>query len=412
MITIEGVDAESPEQASASPKPAIPIQRTAPDRSPAGNLVNLLFISPTYLPHKGGAEWLLDDIARLCVERGHRVTIATETGAPSNAEEYRHGARVLRIRYPRGGRSPRALGRFVREWFAMIRWHWKLVRERSIDTVCVARADENAWYVTLLRPVLRFRLVVYLHGGELRELQRGSARFRRSLRALFRAADAFVAVSDDLAREGQAFCRRAKGRTFVIPNGVDVRAIRSAPEAPRTRPFVLFAGRLAWPKNVDTLVRAFAQAGGQAEHLDLVIAGTGEDRASLEALVDELGVGNRVAFLGEVERPEVHALMKAARLLVIPSLEEGHPLVALEGLAAGPVILASDAKGVRDAIRDGCDGALFDPRRVEPLARLIERFAADGPARSELQARARAVDRSACDIRQRIDDHLQVLSPR
>ena len=77
--------------------------------------MNLLFLCPTFHPHKGGAESLFDDLAGLLVQRGHRVTVLAEVDGRSLPLDTRRGAQVLRIKYPRFKPQPRALARFCRD---------------------------------------------------------------------------------------------------------------------------------------------------------------------------------------------------------------------------------------------------------------------------------------------------------
>jgi glycosyltransferase involved in cell wall biosynthesis len=373
--------------------------------------VNLLIVSPTFHPDRGGAESLMDDLAGLLVERGHTVTIVTASGEPSTEPEKRRGARVLRVRYPHlpAGRQPLGALSSLIAAARMRRWYRRLLLGGAIDAVCIGRVEESCRYVLALRRVLRFRLTVYLHGAELRVLQRRWRRFRRALRWAIREADTVVAVSEELRGEAVGFAPAAAGKVRVIPNGVDVAAIRGQAPASWPRPYLLFAGRLERVKNAVFLIEAFAQAAAQVDPLDLVLAGSGSEERALTELVAARGLNGRVRFLGSVERDRVYALMKGALCLVVPSLAEGHPLVVLEAWAAGIPVLASDVKGLRPLVHDGVDGRLFPLHDRAELIRLIVRYAVDQSARATLRARVAGLDLRAYDIRQLVDRHVEAV---
>lgn len=365
-------------------------------------------LSPTFHPHRGGAESLSDDLAARFVARGHAVTIVTASGEPSTAPETRHGARVLRVRFPPPHRPPFAALSVLAAGVRMRRWHRRLLTDSAIDAVCIARVDESCRDLLALRRRLGFRLTVYLHGAELRALQRQWRRFRHVLRWAMREANVVVAVSEELQREAIGFAPEAAGKLRLIPNGIDVAAVRAQPPASWPRPYVLFAGRLEPVKNAAFLIEAFERAGQEAGPLDLIVAGTGSEERRLADLVAARGLNAHVHLLGGVERERIWALMKGAVCLVVPSLAEGHPLVVLEALAAGLPVLASDVKGLRHLVHDGI-GARFPLADGAELARLLVRFAVDQTARAALQARIATLDLRATDINELVDRHLEAI---
>jgi glycosyltransferase involved in cell wall biosynthesis len=147
-----------------------------------------------------------------------------------------------------------------------------------------------------------------------------------------------------------------------------------------------------------TLLRAFARLDPLGIKARLVIAGSGEERASLEALALELGISSRVRFLGLVANQEVAKLHAAADLFVLSSRLEATPTVVLEALACGTRVVSTDNPGGLElgemfpddlrivpkenpqALADGIAASLRENRRIsERTARLIdERFSLRG----------------------------------
>lgn len=367
-------------------------------------------LSPTFHPHHGGAESLADDLARLLVERGHGVTVLTATEAPSAAPEWRHGARVLRLSDPSLRLSSLSSpGRLLRHC-RIARRHHRLLGEGRFDAVCLTRIDESARHVLRERRRLGFHLSAYLHGGELRSLQKQNRRFRRILRWTLREADAIVAVSGELRQEAIRFAPGAAGKIVLLPNGVDVAGVRRAP-APQTaaRPYALFAGRLERVKNPGFLIESFARIAATAPELDLVIAGTGSQATLLADQVSALGLVDRVRLLGDQPREQVFSLMKGACCLVVPSLAEAHPLVVLEAWAAGLPVLASAVKGLRNLVTED-RGALFCLEHPDELAELLQRAATDPPFLADRRRRLAGLATGPLDIGTLVDRHLAILT--
>jgi glycosyltransferase involved in cell wall biosynthesis len=128
--------------------------------------------------------------------------------------------------------------------------------------------------------------------------------------------------------------------------------------------YLLFVGKLTPRKAPDLLLRALVEAPGT----NCVFAGGGEMRERLEQLTAELGLGDRVAFLGDVAPRDLGPLYVGADLLVIPSVSEGTPLVAFEAMACGTPVLSSRIAGLPELVHDWSTGFLVKPGDVGQLA--------------------------------------------
>lgn len=157
-----------------------------------------------------------------------------------------------------------------------------------------------------------------------------------------------VAVSDDLGAELRR--RNPAALVTVVPNGLDPAAFE--PRPPGAREHLLYLGRLEIAqKGLDLLLRAYAQA---APHIDaeLHIAGDGPDERTLRALAAELGIADRVRWLGRVAGHARFDLLAGARLVCMPSRYETFGMVAAEALATGTPVLAFDIDCLRALVDD------------------------------------------------------------
>lgn len=197
-----------------------------------------------------------------------------------------------------------------------------------------------------------------------------------------RESQAVVAISAAEAQTVIERCGADPERVCVISPGVDQELFR--PLRPGEEPdtglalpagFVLFAARLQPLKGPDLAIRAMAGV-NPAIRPHLVVAGdVSADFAAYEAelreMVDELGLAGQVSFIGPQPRPALAALMRAARLVLVPSHSETFGLVALEAAASGTPVIASAAGGLREAVAHGVTGQLMDSRRPEDWAEAI-----------------------------------------
>lgn len=191
-----------------------------------------------------------------------------------------------------------------------------------------------------------------------------------------------------------------KGKALVIPNGVDVQAVREASLEPcphpwardRRTPFVLAVGRHVKQKNFAVLLKAFAAARRQRP-MRLIILGDGQagESVRLHNLAIGLGVAADVAFVPATSNPFPY--MAAAHALALPSLWEGSSNVLLEALACGtPVIASTTAGDARQLLSSNKYGVLVDPADHDCLAAAL--LQQTGPNRIYPGNRALAFNRA------------------
>lgn len=205
----------------------------------------------------------------------------------------------------------------------------------------------------------------------------------------------------------------------VVPNGVDVDRFASPDDdtvrtvreryAPDGRPLVLFVGTVMPRKGVLDLIDAFAQVVTDAtEPPRLVVAGdTDLDGAYVDSVrtrIDEAGLSAAVDLAGFVDADLLPALYSVADVLVVPSLEEGFGMTAVEALAAGTPVVGTRVGGLPDAIDDGVTGRLVDPGDVDALANAIARWLDDANPATPERCRTTARTFSWSGVADQVDD--------
>jgi glycosyltransferase involved in cell wall biosynthesis len=148
--------------------------------------------------------------------------------------------------------------------------------------------------------------------------------------------------------------------------------------------YCLFAGSLTPRKAPDLAMRALVEA----PDTNFVFAGDGPMRRRLEQLASELGVGERVAFLGVVSPDRLAALYTGADLLVLPTFAEASPLVAFEAMACGTPVLSTRVAGLPELVSDWQTGFLVKPGDVGQLAIAMRFLTADRKKLARMGAEA------------------------
>lgn len=166
----------------------------------------------------------------------------------------------------------------------------------------------------------------------------------------------------------------------VIRNGVELERFAVSPE-PSSRT-ILFIGRLDPPKRPDLALRAFARTTATFPDAELLVVGDGVLAGESERLAQELGLGDRVRFLGS--RDDVPELLAQAACVLLASDYESSPLAVVEGMAAGLPVVASDAAGIGELVEDGRTGYLAPAGDADGLAAALERVLGDPDASARL----------------------------
>jgi glycosyltransferase involved in cell wall biosynthesis len=205
----------------------------------------------------------------------------------------------------------------------------------------------------------------------------------------------FLAVSEsskqDLVERGVS-----AERIDLLYNGITFPQIEIRPVAQRPCR-VAYLGRLEPYKRIDLLLGAVARLAKHFPRLELVLVGRGSARDSLERRAAELGIAARARFAGFVSDEERDALVGEARVCVCPSVKEGWGITVIEANALGVPVVATDAPGLRDAVRHDETGLLVADAAAEVftgrLAAAVERLLTDEALLGRLSSEALAWSR-------------------
>lgn len=360
--------------------------------------MNLLFLTYSYLPHLGGVERSVYNLSRLLGGRGHAVTVVTHAGS---AIPFRHRSAalppVLWLHIP-SQTDPRPLVRALRPALnalnLLVLVSFCLLQR--IDVVHAHLLNMDTLYAGLLSRLLGIRFVLTLRGGETEEWIHNEAR-RRYLVTRLQEAHFVTAVSRSLLSQAAALEPRILERSAVIPNPVDVHAIRDLAERSSARPqqkdYLLFAGRLEAMKDVGCLLEAYIQliAADPECSADLLIAGDGSLAQSLKRQAQASIASRRIRFLGRLSQADTLCWIRSAVGLILPSrCSEGCPNVLLEAMALETPVIVSDLPSLREWVEDHISGLIFPVGQSALLASCLQTLMRDRRAGAAWAATAAA----------------------
>ena len=215
-------------------------------------------------------------------------------------------------------------------------------------------------------------LIITARGSDINVIAQLPGPRRQMLQAA-RSASAIISVSAALKAKMVDLGMDAE-RIFVLRNGVDTSVYAPVEQAQARAvlglthgPVVASVGNLVPGKGHDLAVQSIARL----DDVVLLVVGDGPQRASLERLARELGIGSRVQFTGELLPQQMSTVYSAADLLVLASSNEGWPNVVLEAMACGAAVVAADVGGVREILTAGVGGTIVLERSAEAFAAAI-----------------------------------------
>lgn len=249
----------------------------------------------------------------------------------------------------------------------------RIIERHNVQVVNVHYPVEWHVHFALLRKVMGFRLITSVHGSDVLHHDPGH-RHTLEVRALLAGSDLVVAPSRVYA---DAIARRyphLAGRSTFAHNGIDVEALLhdGAAEPAIAGRYVLCVAALAPHKGVDVLIRAFARVAPQHPDVRLVLVGDGNARVALTQLANELGLADRVDFLGWQKRPRISRLMRDCELLALATRAESFGLVLAEAMACGKPVVASNVGGIPEIVEDGRSGRLVPVDDVPAFAAALD----------------------------------------
>jgi glycosyltransferase involved in cell wall biosynthesis len=356
-------------------------------------------------PYSGGGQRSTHNLATALAGRGHAVTVVYTRPPWERFEmpadlQYAVTWAALPSRRSRSGAPLRPFTAVT-----VARAVAQLVDRHPGQPIAVHGNGEEAALVPRLRPRRRFAFVMTprypsfpagMRDGTWRRRITGLRHWVRgtkyaTLGLALRGADRYCPTSQSSAAEVARVYGLDAARCRVVPNGVSPAFFEVVREAEADRGPLVFFGRMAREKGVDTLVEALGRLGEAAP--DAVLIGRGPMVDPVRRRLDELGLASRVEMIPWLEGAALAARVASASMVVLPSLEESFGNAMAEAMATGAPVVSTTAGSIPEVVGDA--GLLVPPEDPAALAEAIARLRTDTGLRARLgqAGRRRAADR-------------------
>jgi D-inositol-3-phosphate glycosyltransferase len=369
----------------------------------------------------GGMNVYVRDLSRFLGRAGIGVDVFTRSQdehVPHVLHDLGYGNRVVHV--PAGPEIPMEKDRLadylptfvdnILDFSARKRVDYDLVHSHYWLSGLATQELVKQWQVPFVQ---MFHTLGMMKDRVARSQDESASPFRiESERQLLRSADRVVAATQAELAQFQWLYKVETKNVRVIPPGVDITRFYPIPKdeakefvgiAPSDT-MILFVGRIEPLKGIDTLLQAMAElksAGKLQAHCRClaVIGGDppaskadpGEELVRLRAMVEELGMGDLVAFLGSRNQDTLPYYYSAAEVVVVPSHYESFGLVALEAMACGRPVVASETGGLAFLVRDGETGYHVPAADPGALAEKLGRLVGEPDLRRSMGQRAQVV---------------------
>jgi len=353
--------------------------------------MNVLLVVP-WDQEVGGVASVVGNVARQLQKTGHHIWFLHPGEASSlkaTITKWKFPGYELNLRNPFVPEAPvkSVLGFAFYLLHTLHQLHTLLVRH-NIDIVNIHYPIGSGVYFSLLRLFCRFKLVISVHGGDLFPKGAPERRYPKALEILINSADWLVAPSQSTLDAALTRFPGLRAKSSAIHNAVNLAEFdeEERDALPGGR-FILCIALLQPRKAVDVLIKAFRLLGQTHPEMELWLAGDGPLRGQLEDLVFQLGLTQKVKFLGSQDRIGVKKLLRQCTLLVLPSRAEPFGIAILEAFSSMKPVVASAVGGIPEIIEDGHNGILVEPENPQALCDAISKVWSN-PDLAEQLARA------------------------
>ena len=252
-----------------------------------------------------------------------------------------------------------------------------------------AHFGPNGVYAMPLAEKLKIPFLVTFHGYDISLTRKAIWRTGKLLyyqlifheEELKRKASAFIAVSNFIRNK---LIEQGYPQEKIIQHYIGVDTAKFSPSSQKAdERYILCVGRHTEKKGIDTLLRAFARIAVKHPDVSLFQVGQGELTAELQKLTKQLGIDNRVRFLGAQPHETVLQLMQQAEIFALPSQIaksgecEGLPIVILEASACGVPVVSTYHSGIPEAVIDAKTGFLVSEKDDKSLAEKLDILLSD-----------------------------------
>jgi glycosyltransferase involved in cell wall biosynthesis len=328
----------------------------------------------------GGEELATRYIAEGLAAQGHEIHVVTSFDKNFSHQSAENGVTVHRIIC----QTPRLVSDY----------HFQARALLALRRISPAIVIIEMFYICIcglfIKKLLMTPYVVCGHGSDIYLPPTWDQRATRKLRAAaLESADAITALGPVM----QARIRQLwRVESTIVPNGVhparfaklDKREARALTGLNDAGPIIIYVGALRTVKGVEFLLKAMKTIAEADPTVTLLLVGDGVEREKLEGLVRNLGLEERVRFIGRVDNEDVSRYLSASDLFILPSLAEGFGIALLEAMASGLPIVATNVGDIPSFVENDVNGFLVEPGRESEIAEKVLQLLQDRELRERM----------------------------
>lgn len=346
--------------------------------------MRILIINSEYPPIGGGAGNASANIARHLASFEHEVVVVTARFHHQPKLDVQNGVTIHRISsFRRRQNRSTAFEQLI--FIIAASFHsLSLIRQLKPHATLAFFGVPSGAAAWLLKKSCRIPYIVSLRGGDVPGFRPYDFKLFHKLvapflRVIWRQADSVIANSNGLRDLALAFDSSIE--IPIIPNGVDGAKYKN--ESREWTPARIFSvGRIVHQKGLDLGLRALAHLKDLDWHWN--IAGDGPQLDALKSLTNELGLSDRVTFLGWLSREELIQWYHHSNLFLFPSRHEGMPNAVLEAMSSGLPVVATSIAGSEELVLDGVTGLLVNAEDIDSLRNGLSRLIVEEKTRMQM----------------------------
>lgn len=362
--------------------------------------MNILLVTETYVPTISGVASSTESIAKYMVSRGYTVTVVCpapfiggSTGAPLKG---------LTVVTTPSNKDPVFAGKPMTVFPMGLRTIWQTLHGQKFDIIHIQEPGSLGISTLLISKVMHIPTVGAQHTMPEQMATFFGPLYRFGLQfakfwdlTIYKHYDAIMTPTETMADYLKSIGIRVP--ITAVSNGIETKKyfpakpdvhLRTPYRLPKGKICIGYLGRIDKDKHLDITVRAMKYTD---PGVHLVIAGFGKELTALVALAHELGVTDKVTFIGSLNEPQIIELYHRLQCFIIPSPVESQSIVTLQAAACGLPLIAADAGALPELVHDGVNGYLVKTDDVRAFAKKMNDLAKSETLRSTFGAASRKI---------------------
>ncbi len=331
--------------------------------------MNILIINWQDIKNRfaGGAEVHLFEIFKRISQKGHKITLLCSKSPELISNEIVDGINVIRI-------GNRAMFNWIVPYYYL-----RYLKKEDYDVV-IDDINKIPFFTPLYvkKPILCishhfFGKTIF---KQVNPILGAYVYFSEKLMDCFYKKQKFAVVSESTLQE---FIDRGynKDNFTVIYNALDDSKFPFKVLQKNTRPTITYFGRLKKYKSIEHLLYAFPKVKAKIPNAQIFIIGRGDYETKLKSISEKLGIAKDVVFWGFVDEQKKIELLAQSHCVVNTSIKEGWGITNVESNACGTLVISANVPGLRDSVKEGVSGLLYEYGNIEELANKIVKVLTD-----------------------------------